>query len=511
MLGVKSYTWFSGKKHSVFAYFIALVIIAYIVIFLVVYFWFPSNQNSNDTLRINSVTPNSGPTSGGTLVTIDGSGFVTFDQQHYNLDLDTTFNFKKGANGSIFATALQPDGKILIGGDFVEYDGIPTNRIARLNPDGSLDTSFNSKKGVVGSISIIALQPDSKILIGGGGFAGYNGTTTSQIARLNPDGSLDTSFNPTRNIHSIRAIALQPDGKILIGGRFTYYNNTPTYRIVRLNPDGSLDTNFNSGNGANNEIYTILLQPDGKILISGLFTKYNETLRNYIARLNPDGSLDSTFNPNKGANSSVNTIALQPDGKILIGGAFTEYDGTPRNRIARLNPDGSLDSSFNPKKGANDTILAIALQPDGKILIGGIFARYNDVPSKHLARLNPDGSLDASFNSENGTNFGIDTIILQSEDKILISGWFNQYNGIPVNRIIRINPTPGNRPPVVIIGDDYCTNVVLVSSSQLSCTTPSSGTTGKKDVVVINGDWRKAILRKGFTYDDSIFVPRYPF
>ncbi len=115
----------------------------------------------------------------------------------------------------------------------------------------------------------------------------------------------------------------------------------------------------------------------------------------------------------------------------MIGGSFTEYNGITRNHIARLNPDGSLDSSFVLEKGADATILAIALQPDGKILIGGIFSQYNDVPRKHLARLNPDGSLDVGFDSENGTNFGIDTIILQPEDKILISGWFNQYNGIP--------------------------------------------------------------------------------
>ncbi len=268
MLGVKSYTQFFGRKSfSFFAYFIALVIITYIAIFLAIYFWFPSNQNSNGPLRINSITPNFGSVLGGTLVTIDGSGFVPFDQQHYNLDLDPTFNFKKGANGSIFATVVQPDGKILIGGLFTEYNGISRNQIARLNPDGSLDTTFDPKKGVVGSVNMIALQADGKILIGGD-FTEYNYTPINSIARLNPDGSLDTSFNPTRNIHSIRAIALQPDGKILIGGRFTYYNNTPIYRVVRLNPDGSLDTTFHSGNGANNEIYTILLQPDGKILIN---------------------------------------------------------------------------------------------------------------------------------------------------------------------------------------------------------------------------------------------------
>ena len=156
----------------------------------------------------------------------------------------------------------------------------------------------------------------------------------------------------------------------------------------RLNADGSLDTSFNPGSGANSVVTSIALQPDNKIIIGGEFTSYNGTARNYIARLNADGSLDTSFNPGSGANSTVYSVALQPDNKIIIGGEFTSYNGTARNRLARLNADGSLDTSFNPGSGASNTVYSIALQPDNKIIIGGYFTSYNGTDRNRLARLN---------------------------------------------------------------------------------------------------------------------------
>ena len=155
--------------------------------------------------------------------------------------------------------------------------------------------------------------------------------------------------------------------------------------------DGSLDTSFNPGSVANSGVLSIASQPDGKILIGGWLTQYNGTTRNDIARLNSDGSLDTSFNPGSGVHGSISSIALQPDGKILIGGEFTQYNGTTRNNIARLNPDGSLDTSFDPGSGADSSISSIALQPDGKILIGGGFTEYNGTPRNNIARLNSSG------------------------------------------------------------------------------------------------------------------------
>jgi uncharacterized delta-60 repeat protein len=352
--------------------------------------------------------------------------------------LDLTFNPGTGANGTVNTIVLQPDGKIIIGGLFSEYNGTGRNCIARLNANGSLDTNFNPGTGANTIVYTTTIQPDGKILIGGN-FTSYNGTGRNYIARLNADGSLDTSFNPgTGANNSVWTSAIQPDGKILIGGNFTSYNGTGRNYIARLNSDGSLDTSFNPGTGANAAVWRITLQSDGKILIGGAFTSYNGTGRNRIARLNADGSLDTSFNIGIGANNIVYTITLQPDGKIIIGGEFTSYNGTGRNRIARLNSDGSLDTNFNPATGANDRVYNITQQSDGKILIGGWFTSYNGTGRNRIARLNSDGSLDTNFNPGTGANDRVSTIILQSDGQILIGGWFTSYNGSGRNRIARI-------------------------------------------------------------------------
>ena len=135
---------------------------------------------------------------------------------------------------------------------------------------------------------------------------------------------------------AVLALASLGTGKILIGGTFTFYGGVGRNRIARLNADGSLDAGFDPGLGADNDVWAIAVQGDGKILIGGDFTSYDGTARNRLARLNADGSLDTTFDPGSGADSTVFRIAVQGDGRILIAGAFTEYDGTPRNRIARI-------------------------------------------------------------------------------------------------------------------------------------------------------------------------------
>ena len=146
--------------------------------------------------------------------------------------------------------------------------------------------------------------------------------------------------------------------------------------------------------GLNSYILSIALQGDGKVLIGGWFTTYNGVSRNYIARLNADGSLDSSFNVGSGANGFVQSIASQGDGKVLIGGSFTTYNGVSRNYIARLNADGSLDSSFNVGSGANSAIRSIVLQGDGKVLIGGWFTTYNENARAFITRLTAVGQLE---------------------------------------------------------------------------------------------------------------------
>jgi uncharacterized delta-60 repeat protein len=351
--------------------------------------------------------------------------------------LDTGFDTVTGANNTVNSMAIQPDGKIVIGGNFTSYNGSSQNKIARLNDDGSLDTGFNPGTGANNIVTQIAVQADGKIIISGS-FAFYNGISRNGIARLNSDGSLDMSFNHETVANGfLSSISVQPDGKIVT----LYYFSDNTSQILRLNGDGSLDNSFNFGilGGSFPNVSSIGVQADGKIVIGGNFTSYNGSSQNKIARLHDDGSLDTGFNPGMGADNIVTQIVVQADGKIIISGSFAFYNGISRNRIARLNSDGSLDMDFNPGTGPNSAFSTMAFQPDGKIVIGGSFASYNGITQNRIARLNGDGSLDMAFNSGMGPNNAVYSIAVQADGKIIIGGTFIAYDGIGKNRIARIN------------------------------------------------------------------------
>ena len=354
-------------------------------------------------------------------------------------ELDLSFDPGDGADGIVFAVALQTDGKILMGGGFSDYDGTARNGIARLNEDGSLDTSFDPGSGIDGVVYTIVVQPDGKIMIGGG-FSMFNGISRNRIARLNTDGSLDNTFDPGLGASgSIHRIAIQQDGKMIIGGLLTTYNGDPANHIARIHTDGSLDNSFMPGTGATSNVLDIVFQPDGKILICGLFNEYDGTVRGGIARLNSDGSLDSTLDPGTGAVGNVYELALQADGKVLLVGNFSTFNGDPVGHIVRLNSDGSVDGTFVSGTAADDELKSIALQPDGKILIGGKFIYYDGTPYGRIGRLNADGSPDASFDTGLGV-FGniVYEIAVQPDHKIMIGGSFISYDGTPRKGIARL-------------------------------------------------------------------------
>lgn len=376
---------------------------------------------------------------GGSFSSYNGKAIGRIARLNTDGSLDTTFNSGTGTNNSVWIVASQPDGKIIIGGSFITYNDIPRNNIARLNADGSLDTTFNQGIGTNGTVFSIAIQPDGKILIGGI-FTTYDGIVRNRIARLNADGRLDGTFNMGTEVNDeVSTIAMQSDGKLMIAGNFTTCNGIARNRIARLNADGRLDTTFNPGTGANISVNHVELQPDGKIIISGAFNTYNAVARKSIARLNSDGSLDTSFNPGTGASSWIYTSALQNDGKIIIGGFFSTFNGTTRNNIARLHNNGSLDTNFNLATGANSQLYAAVLQLDGKIIIGGGFTDYNGITKKGIARINEDGSLDASFNPGIGANYAVKTIAPQNDGKIIIAGQFNFYNDSTLNQLARLN------------------------------------------------------------------------
>ncbi|MDP2384837.1 MAG: T9SS type A sorting domain-containing protein [Bacteroidota bacterium] len=359
--------------------------------------------------------------------------FSTFSLKLHAQDgmLDSTFNaLGYGANGDIHTVSIQIDGKMIIGGGFTTYNGYTRNRITRLNTDGTLDTSFHVGTGAAGIVSTSAIQSDGKIIIGGY-FNTFNGFARKRIARLNTDGSVDVTFNPGTGANGfIGTCALQSDGKIIIGGGFDNYNGIDENYIARLNTDGSLDTTFNSGTAAEYRVFTTSVQNDDKIIIGGWFLSYNGVTKNYIARLNADGSLDTSFNTGTGFDYIVYTSTIQSDGKIVIGGDFSSFNSVSRNNIARLNTDGSLDTTFNPGIGTDNIVLACKEQNDGKILIAGSFNDYNGTAiHNHIARINMDGSIDSSFYFGTGLNYGeVNSVTIQSDEKIIVGCSFDYYH-----------------------------------------------------------------------------------
>jgi uncharacterized delta-60 repeat protein len=332
------------------------------------------------------------------------------------------------SSGAVYAMGLQTDGKLVVGGAFTAVNSSSSRyHLARLLSDGTLDsTFFATGSGVYSTVWALAIQSDGRIVIGGD-FTSVGGTSRYHVARLNSNGTVDGSFIPTNAInYSVLAVAVQTNNAVIIGGTFSQ-GTFPSWN-ARLNADGTTDTSFSSyPNGAVN---AIAIQTDGKIVIGGNFTTVNGTNRYHIARLNGDGSLDNTFqNGMAGASSNVRCIQIQSDGKILIGGDFTSVNGSYRNYVARLNTDGSVDAGFgnngasggNP--GASGPVYSLAVQPDNNIVIGGAFSAN----LSHVARIYPDGTSDTTF-----TNFGINGIVqalaIQSDSRVLIGGTFTTIN-----------------------------------------------------------------------------------
>ena len=343
----------------------------------------------------------------------------------------------------------------MVGGYFYEYSGVTSNYFIRLNNDGTIDDSFNSGDGFNDGVNTIALQPDGKILVGGY-FYEYSGVTANGIIRLNSDGTIDNTFNYGTGFDSgggnVYDIVIQPDGKILVGGQFNDYDGNSANNIIRLNTGGTIDNTFNSGGGFNYDVYTIALQPDGNIVVGGVFTDYDGNAANYIIRLDTYGTIDNTFNSGGGFDNYVWKIVLQPDGNIVVGGVFTDYDGNAANYIIRLDTYGTIDNTFNSGGGFDDAVNAITLQPNGTILVGGIFNNYDSNTAKYFIRLNNDGTIDYSFNDGEGFDNYIYDILVQPNGDILFGGEFNYYNYsyYPYFTKIKNNGDLINCPTIVI-------------------------------------------------------------
>jgi uncharacterized delta-60 repeat protein len=290
-----------------------------------------------------------------------------------------------------------------------------------------LDPSFGGA-GADGVVHAVLLQPDGRVVIAGE-FFNVNDTGRPRVARLNADGSLDASFDPGSGLNGpVYSAALTPDGRVLVAGDFTSVNGTNRARVARLLANGALDPSFSPGSGPNGPVNRVLLQPDGRVLIAGAFTAVNGTNRAYVARLLPDGALDPGFNAAIAGFGDVQDLALQPDGRIFLCGSFTNVGGFPKIYLARVGTNGTVDLGLNAIE-PNGFINRLALAPDGKLLVFGTFTAINGTNRFGVARLNLDGSLDASFvpGAPNlGSGFpAVFAAAVQSNGQVVIAGDFD--------------------------------------------------------------------------------------
>ncbi len=311
--------------------------------------------------------------------------------------------------------------------------------IASFNSNAQLlniDTNFQIGAAANGLVNKVNIQSNGKIILSGD-FQLFNSQSKKRIVRLESNGNIDNTFQSGIGVEGpVRASALQPDDKLIIGGLFNSYNTTTIKNLVRLNANGTVDSTFNTGVGPNNEITEIFIQRDGKIIISGFFSKYNNVSFIGFARLNPNGSIDTSFAIGTGTNLAPVCFAQQSNGSILLGGTFLRYKGVNVSKLFRITANGMLDTTFAAGNiaGAVQEVLTL---PNDEIIIAGSFTAINGFFANKIAKLFPNGNLDTSFNASVSGN--IRDMHLQKDGKIIISGDFTNVNGVAVQRLARLN------------------------------------------------------------------------
>ncbi len=361
-------------------------------------------------------------------------------------------------DGDVLTIVQDRDGGLLVGGQFSNFGAVPHPHLVRLQADGSVDAGFFASPGANNFVYAVAVQGNGRIVIGGS-FTEVHGQSRSYLARLDTRGNLDPSFAMVDLNNEIRAIAVQPDGRILIAGRFTRVAGVARNRVARLNADGSLDALFDPGTGANDNVRTLQLQADGRILIGGQFTIYNGTNRSRIARLTANGALDLTFNPGGGADGQVRTMATAADLAIYIGGEFQSFDGTAISGLARLHPNGTLDAGFAPGTANGSVVRALYVQDNLKLWVGGAFYQAGGAAHANLARLNPDGSADEFFEPFPATDNEVFALVPDAAGGLVLGGDFNQVSDARRIRMARL------RPDVRIFSYEFTPSLVAVDET----------------------------------------------
>ena len=376
--------------------------------------------------------------------------------------LDPTFTSPTSifAPGAVYVVGQQQaDGQRLVSGSFTRTNGISTGRLVRLDATGAMDVAFGQNVGIGSNVFRIKNLPNGQYLLGAiGGSVTVGATSRVELLRLNANGTPDNGFDPgtgpdfTNDYGYVQGYDVQADGKVVVVGYFNSYSGAAAGGVVRLNTDGSVDPGFSAGSGVlstSNQFasaYTVVVLPTGKILVGGDFETFNGTPAPGIVRLNANGSLDATFAPPLLAGSLVEGLTLQPDGKVLVNG-YLLSTGTPGSGpgLVRLLTTGALDNTFAVSSsqfpvGSISTTFsgeAVRLQADGKVVVAGYFTTG---PANGLARLTSTGTLDNSFQFNGNPNSVPSSISLDATGGVVIGNFSNTLPG-QENNLVRLTST----------------------------------------------------------------------
>ncbi len=358
------------------------------------------------------------------------------------------------ANDAVQALAGDAGNRIYIGGKFTTLNtSVAAPRVARLLADGTVDATFQPGVGPDATVRVMAYDAGRSGLYIGGDFKNVGGVSHAALARLAvdktglSDGAADPNFSPLIEASSpqvtpfVGALTVMDDGKILVGGNFALVNKVSRAFLARLNPDGSLDSGF--APVVSGTVSAIALQPDGKIVIGGTFGQVNGVQHRNLARLNADGTLDATLDvgtgPSSGFNSAVNSVAVALDGSIYAGGGFSSYNGRPYyNGLAKLSSTGKIQADFNYLNGLDGPVYDLHVRPNGNILATGFFTTVANrslglttTSVGRVAQFKSDGTLDTAFNVGGaGANGSVlDSFVMPGGD-ILLAGAFTTFNGV---------------------------------------------------------------------------------
>jgi len=368
--------------------------------------------------------------------------------------LDLTFDPGRGASGQITAVAAQADGKLLLAGNFNSFDGVAvTGGLVRLNGDGTVDQTFAAPSGNVGYWGLLAL-PSGKILT----TVFSAGTGAEDVVLLNANGSLNSDYGSISGLGGdATAFALQSDGKILVAGSFTTFAGYASTNLVRLNPDGSVDPTFNATatmvDGSVSAISQVAVQNDGHILYTG------GSAQN-LSRLNADGSPDPLFFQGANAPGQVQAVTKSPDNRTFLAGVFLSVDGTNRAGLACLRSDGSIDPSFVPsgaivwrQDNTNLPVTAqIAVALDDSVWLVGSFTAVGNESRPGIAHFLPNGSLDSAVVPALSAGGSITSVLALPDGRVVVGGTFTSINSVPRTNLAAFGLN-GDLDPTIGVAD----------------------------------------------------------